>query len=316
MAITKRQMTLVENLQALITKKNLSQSTLANIIQCSKGTMSDLLGSKREFSDAFLARCEQRVVVYGDNKEEDLVTEVRQFKQPYNIIQKCHKEASFALIVGNSGIGKTIVGKYYAKHNPSAYYIKVDRKLSYNALLSLIALELGLLENKGKSKEIRRYSSAKLLDMIVYFVETQATIPCIIIDEAEVLSISTLQQLKNLYTATEGLLSIIISGITSVKKSIAQKAGYNEEWFPIRENNRYTTFARRLKPFVLPQINLDDMRIFCKHYGITNEEIVRMAFAKWGDYGIAYEKILLAQKDYKIDLNKITKEQFNQLLYV
>ncbi len=305
------QQELSKQLQLLITTKGLSQRTISRIIGCSNGTLSDILNNKKPFSQRLINTIFEKIKVYTTNAEDtELVKDVRQYKFINNTLKASHKNAMFTLIVGDTGLGKSMALQQYVKQVKHSYYIKIDRRLTWNQLLTAIASEFGLLDAQGKKREIKRINTYKLMDMITSFVEQQEDIPCLLIDEAEELGYSVLKQLKNLYTATENLMSINICGITSVKNRIAKLAGLNQDWLPIKdESNQYTTFARRVKKFVIPKISYEDLKTFCIKKGLINEEIIKLAYTKWWNYDEANFRISL-MKNEQFNISKITKTEF------
>jgi len=147
----------------------------------------------------------------------------------------------------------------------------------------------------------------------------------LIIDEAEILTRAVWRQLKNLYTATEGLLAICIVGITSIKHTIGRMAGleviryntnqqqtaYIEYFRPLRdENNIFTTFARRLKLFHIATPSADDIEEFCRTKGIINKQVIELACQRWWNYEMADTSIRAMQAS-GIDLSKLTIEEFS-----
>jgi hypothetical protein len=177
-------------------------------------------------------------------------------------------------------------------------------------------------------KKRKRFSSSYLLDKIIAQVEEKAdSNPMLIIDESEVARNILFKEIKNLQTATEGLLSIVIVGITDVMNRIGRMAGlecrayetqtgsgnYTYKWYPVKENsNHYTTFARRISVFRIDNISTEDIAKFCEEKGITNKKVVTMAAARWWNYDEADRAIKRAER-MGIDLSNITPEEFEIL---
>ncbi|MBY0244791.1 MAG: ATP-binding protein [Sphingobacteriaceae bacterium] len=309
--ISKQQQELSTQINNMMRNKGINQAVVSRIARCSTGTVSDLLGGKKQFSNRLLNIIGERIKVYASTDgDKELIKELRQFKIINSVTAECHKQAVFGLLVGNTGLGKSIALQYYTKKNKNTYYIKIDRKLTWNQLLNLIAMEFGLMTAKGKKREVKRYQTNKLMDMITSFIESQEQIPCLIIDESEGLSLAVLKNFKNLYTATQDLLSIVICGITDVRNKIAKIAGLDHEWLPKEdESNVYTTFARRLKRFTIPNISMDDMQVFCGKFGIVDAKIIALATKMWWNYDEAAFRIRLAQS-MGINLSTLTTEEF------
>lgn len=301
---------LKDKLLALKSQKKLKNNELAAMIGRSEGTLSELLADKRSFSDKLVQTILAKL---GDYQVEDnLVTSVRQYQQMWNIAESCKKNSDMRLVVGNSGIGKSVFFRKYSQEHSNVYYLKVDRNLSWNKFLLGVNEVMGIRYKKKTTNE--------LLDNIIKKVEeTSGDNPMLIIDEAEVLSNQIYKHIKNLYTATENLLGIVIVGITEVKNRIAKISGLDtESWLPVREDsNQYTTFARRLKVFRIPNIGYNaekqhDIEVYARAKGIENKEVIEKAIKQWWNYAIAETAIKRAIA-YSFNLSEITLEEFNLL---
>lgn len=317
--ITEKQASLRDKLKMLMEKKNLKPSEIARITGRSEGTISELLRDKKSFTDKLLN------VIYDTLKdylgEDDLVS-TRQFNKIWKIADTGKKASDMRLIVGNTGVGKSIVLRKFAEENECCWYIKIDRKeMTWNRFLFRFATEMGVRLNKDR----KRYSTSYLLDQIIAMVEEKAdSNPMVIIDESEVAKNSFFKEFKNLRTATEGLLNITIVGITDVMNKIGKIAGLesrtyqspngtNYRWYPTKENsNQYTTFARRISVFRIDNISTDDIATFCKEKGITNAQVIKLASERWWNYEEADKAIKRAER-MGIDLSQITPEEFELL---
>lgn len=309
MQISQLQQTLLARLMSLKQSKKLKNNELAAIISVSEGTMSDILSSKKTFSDKLIQQCLARISDY--NIDFDVVP-VRQFNQITSILTTCKTKSDMRLIIGNTGIGKSLVTRKFAKDNADVYYFKVDRSYTWKDLLAEICKIMGI--------EPKLRGAKHLLNNIIQKIEqTSGNNPLLIIDESEVLTNPIYKHIKNLYTATEGLLGIAIVGITEIQARIAKIAGLdNTTWFPIKsDSNQYTTFARRLVVHRIPNIGYDvegihDIDVFMKNYGITNAEVLAAARVKIWNYGEANRIIQRANK-MNFKLSELTINEFEIL---
>lgn len=317
--ISPKQALLRDKLIQLMDKKNMKPAEIARISGRSEGTMSELLRNKKAFSDKLLNVVHDSLKDYMG--EEDLVS-TRQYNKMWNIAHAGKKLSDMRLVVGNTGVGKSVVFKKFAEENESCWYIKIDRKeVTWNRFLLQVAIEMGVrLPRKRK-----RFSSSMLLDAIIELVEAKAdSNPMLIIDESEVARISLFKEFKNLRTATEGLLNITIVGITEVMERIGKMAGlecrayegangFVHRWYPVKENsNQYTTFARRITVFRIDNISSEDIAAFCHEKGITNEQVIALAQSRWWNYDEADRAIKRAER-MNIDLSRITPGEFEVL---
>lgn len=317
--ISQKQANLRDKLKALMEKKNLKAAEIARTTGRSEGTISDLLNDKKSFTDKLLNVIYERLKDYMG--EEDLV-QTRQFSKMWNIAASGKKMSDMRLVVGNTGVGKSVVYKKFAEENECCYYVKIDRKeMTWNRFLMEVITEMGIKVDKNR----KRFSTSFMMDKIIQFVEENAErSPMLIIDESEVAKNSLFKDFKNLRTATEGLMNITIVGITDVIKRIGKIAGlenrayptgngYSYKWYPTKENsNVYTTFARRISVFRIDNISTDDIADFCADKGITNKQVIALASERWWNYEEADKAIKRAER-MGIDLSNITPEEFEVL---
>lgn len=305
-----------DRLVALQKGKKLKNNEIATICGRSESTISELLNNRRAFADSLIHSMLGKLSDYL--QESSLVTTLRQYQVMMSIAERCKQMSDMRLVVGNTGIGKTVVFRKFAADNQAVYYFKVDRQYSWNKFLLSVCRVMGI-EPEGRS-------SNALLDAVIRKVEqTCDARPMLIIDEAEILTRAVWKQLKNLYTATEGLLGICLVGITSVKNMLARLAGleavryntsqqqtaYMEYFRPLREeNNIYTTFVRRLKLFHIDTTSRHDIAEFCRVKGINNPDVVDIACTRWWNYEMA-DTAIRALKESGVDLNTITPEEFS-----
>lgn len=317
--INPRQLVLKEKLLVLMEKKNMKPAEISRITGRSEGTISELLRDKKNFSPRLLTVIHESLRDYMGDEE---LVQTRQFVKMWNIAKASKAAGDMRLVVGNTGIGKSVLFKKFAEENESCWFLKFDRKeITWNRLLLLIAREMGVRLDKKR----KRFSSTFLLDEIVKLIEEKAdTNPMIIIDESEVARISIFKELKNLRTATEGLLSIVIVGITDVMNKIGRMSGLESRtydtpngaqyrWYPkTTDSNQYTTFARRISLFRIENISTKDIEDFCIEKGITNTEVIKLAQNKWWNYEDADRAIRRAEL-MGINLAELTPAEFEVL---
>jgi hypothetical protein len=307
--ISDRQASLRDKVLMLKEKKNLTGAELSRITGRSEGTISDLLGNKKSFSDKLIAVVYESLRDYlGDN---DLVA-TRQYAMMWNIAKTGKQASDMRLVTGNTGVGKSVVFKKFAEETPCCVYYKIyDRGLSWNNLLNEVCRGFAIKMPIDR----KRYRRAELLGAIISYVEQNADQnPMLIVDESEVMRNAFFKEFKNLQTATDGLLSIVIVGISEVTTRVAKIAGLDPQtWLPIHDDsNQYTTFARRIKSFRIPNISTCDIRDFCIAKGIENNKVIEEASKTWWNYGAAQTAIDRAER-MGISLKEITIDEFRVL---
>jgi type II secretory pathway predicted ATPase ExeA len=294
-------------------QKGLSNKDVSVITQRSEGTISDLMNSGKSFSDKLIFSVKAKIADYIGHDANELVTSLTQYRLIDNIASACKRKSDMRLVVGNTGIGKSVVCKEFSSRNENSYYFKADRKYTRNKLF----LEL----NRVMMCPITNKSSNALLDNIIRKVEeTTEGNPILFIDEAEVLPNARFKDLKDLFTATEGLLGIMIVGITDTARKLAKLSGLTVDFkgsiinfYPLKtDSNDYTTMVRRINGFRISNISPEDIVEYCRSKGIKNEDVLKEASKKWWNYGLAETKINRALR-IGFNLPEMTLEQFNRL---
>lgn|GEM_PF-2032917 len=317
--ISEKQANLRDKVFAMMEKKNLKPAEISRITGRSEGTMSEFLNGKKSFSDKLLNAIHDSL---KDYMGEDELVHTRQFNKMWGILTTGKQGCDMRLIAGNTGVGKSVLCKKFAEENECCYYVKIDRTdMSWNQFLKRVCREMGVSLDRNR----KRFSTAFLLDSIVQKIEEKADgNPQLIIDESEFARNPFFKELKGLQTATEGLLSIVVVGISDVVKRIGRLAGlesrvyqtpsgYVYRWYPAKENsNIYTTFARRIKVFRINNVSTDDIRAFCTEKGIGNKKVIELACQRWWNYEDADRAVKRAER-MNINLATITTEEFEIL---
>lgn len=316
--ISSIQLKFKEKLIAVQNTKGLKNHEIATITGRSESTVSEILRDKRAFADNLI---HSMLTMLNDYMQDgDLVTSLRQYTIMMNIAKLGKEAHDMRLIVGNTGIGKSVVFKKFAAENKACFYFKIDRHYSWNKFLLEINRVMGI--------DVEKRTTNALLDNIIRKSEQLSNDnPKLIIDEAEIINKCIWKNLKNLRTATEDLLSIDIVGITDVKNTIAKMAGleivrynknenqtcYTEYFKPRRdENNIYTTFARRLKVFHITTPTDYDIEDFCRTKGITNKKVIELACQRWWNYAMADNAVKKAVS-MGLDLSQLSLDEFEML---
>lgn len=122
----------------------------------------------------------------------------------YSSIRMCHLKGGFALEAGDAGIGKTMACKRYAEDYPNtSIYISVNPCLStINAILKLLCQALNVT------------SSGRKDDMFLSICDAlQGERKVIIIDEAQHLTIKTLEAIRALFDMQENVGICLVGNI-------------------------------------------------------------------------------------------------------
>ena len=215
----------------------------------------------------------------------------------------CKKYGKAKLCVDECGIGKTFAAKYLSKTLPNCFYVDASQGKSIILFTRVLAQAIGL-DSGGKWYDVKE-------DIKCYL--KMIPNPIVIIDEAGDLSQHTLQEIKELWNATEGFCAWYLMGADGLKYIIdkgikLRKPGFKEIFS--RFSERYTTtvpidktekllFYRKLITDVLTANMVEKSRI---------DEIVRRCLIKYGDgaiSGLRRAESLLILFDNKDELNQI-----------
>ncbi len=122
-----------ERLLTIQKNKKLKNNEIAAITGRSESTISEIINNKRAFADALIYSMMSRLNDYM--QESNLVTSLRQYTVMMQIVERCKDMSDMRLVVGNTGIGKTVVMRKFASENKAVYYFKIDRQYTWNKFL-------------------------------------------------------------------------------------------------------------------------------------------------------------------------------------
>ncbi len=141
-----------------------------------------------------------------------------------------YSKREFNLIYGRPGTGKTIAIREFAKAHPGTYVVTCSRSTKSKTLFMKIADALGIIS----------YGSTDMLSMrIAREIKRKASPTLIIIDEADLLKINALEDLRALYdevnatdelNAKERKLGIVLCGNEKLVEDIAIYAAEREDY--------------------------------------------------------------------------------------
>ena len=203
---------LQEKINAYISETGISQSKLAGMIGISQTALSQWRNSK--YDNGNIEEIESKILEFfklsDDEKEHSKLPKITDDYIPistsetvYGIIRYCHLEKNIGLVYGDSGVGKTRGAKKYIDENPtnSIYIIATPITGTLSNIMASLAAELKVPVSTNKMK---------LLMAIREKLKTSNKI--IIIDEAQFLKYSAIEELRLLREQEEGKLGIVFIG--------------------------------------------------------------------------------------------------------
>ena len=281
--ISQLQTLFAEEVSAILSQKQMKQTEIAACGGCHPDSIGKLLRGTRTFSDEWLNRLRHALQTYSPPEP---LFDVRQRRQMQHIATAVRNERLFALVSGNTGIGKTTALKDIFRRAPSTFYLQIADDCSWTNLLQQLATACG--------RAVKSTSSEVLLKQISeQFVRRAQRQPLLIIDGAEVLSLQTFSRLKALHLSTERQTGILIAAHVSLKRRmerVIQAAGTNDK-------SAYMPFWRRLTHVTLPHVSEEDVKQICeKDLQVRDPEVTRVAQQYWTNYGTMNKDLLIAKR--------------------
>jgi DNA transposition AAA+ family ATPase len=134
-----------------------------------------------------------------------------QSKEILNELMECKEYARAAMIISNTGIGKTHTLRLFKKNKPENTYL-VTMGDTYNLLTTMNALleQLGLSTMVGKNA--KHYALKNIGKRIAEISKEADEVPVVIIDEAENCKLNTLKAFKELYDIIIPYCSMVLIG--------------------------------------------------------------------------------------------------------
>lgn len=179
-----------------------------------------------------------------------------QFMQVINALQESKKNSSTAIIIDDTGFGKTYAVDRFCNKNPLHTYritVSAQHKMIdiVNELLDIMNLETihpGSYYNYSKVARLGKIIS-KLTDL-----KLEGHEPIIILDEAENLSLPVLQMLKALYDGVKNSSAIVLIGTEQLLIKLHKLKSANKEGMP--------QFYRRFKAGIVQVIGGKSFEVF------------------------------------------------------
>jgi DNA transposition AAA+ family ATPase len=210
-------MTLQEQLQTLMKSKNISANKIAADIGYSAAVLSTWLAKKYTGN---VAEVESAIKAYLDIWEERSALQdidipfvaTKNAKTILGVLRRAHIDHKFNVVTAESGMGKTKTVNEYATRNRTAILIEVNVTFNAKILISVLHKRLGY---SGKGT---KYS------MLTECIENlKGSDRLIIIDEADLLGVDSLEMMRCLHDATH--VGIVLTGLPPLAENIRGSKG-------------------------------------------------------------------------------------------
>lgn len=174
-------------------------------------------------------------------------------------------------IDGNTGDGKSYTAQDYLRQHPkNTYIVRCDGDLTAKSFFTEMAYSLGMTPS-GPVYDIRKNVIQKL--------KNEET-PLLIIDESENLKDRAWESLKRIMDDLKGHCGIAFIGANEFERMLQKKADKLKGCFPqVLRRIREGGFTKLLR------MNLDDVALICKPYGVGKVSLQKALFERCKNVG-------------------------------
>ncbi|WP_172197514.1 AAA family ATPase [Campylobacter sp. RM16188] len=212
-------------LRSFISQTSISQSAIARAIGVSATQISQFLNGKYPGDNESLAteivkvmrNHNQKALKKGKDDEDENFTpsHTHDFSRAMFVIDDTIEDREMAVIYGEPGTGKSVIMKAAKQKYPNAVLIEATLNTNAAAFLDELMLKLNLSLSGKKANDKHK--------AIVDFLNKPNTDKVILIDEAEHLSVRSLEDLRRIYDFTQ--TPIILCGTYILIKNLRGKNG-------------------------------------------------------------------------------------------
>lgn len=282
-------------------RKSLNNKELSHLVDRSRSVVSEIRNGRRQFSDLVLNQIKNRLSAY---QPDDGLLQTSQYNVLTRVCTGCLHDLDLRMVIGDTGLGKTMVLKDFSANNEHAYYLKIGQSMTQTMFLKQVALAVGC--------KVEQYRRDHFFERISERLDEKGSM-VLLIDECEVLSLSTLKVIKHLHNAFEGSLGIVVVGVPSLKSRLMKQGGIAATTFQlIKPSNEYTTLFRRCKFFHLGGILQSDSKLFSDRQGITNPKVISYLFNRCWNYDYL-DKLLAKALRMGVDFDQVLVEDLDKI---
>ena len=216
---------LVEQVKQAIKDCGISQKAAAGAMNIAEGTLSQIIGGTYETASiqkmegvlrTWLDKVQKRQTAYKPLVIKFVPTSISEYV--FNITDSCRACKEMGVFVGKAGIGKTASIREYAKQHSDVIVIYADNTMTKHGLFEDLAEALNL-NPVGSTNALFKRCKRRLHDGDF----------CIIVDEAEHLSLDMLDDLRRLADPEVGGCGLLLIGLPKLLitlRSCKGKADY------------------------------------------------------------------------------------------
>ena len=186
---------LAEKISKYLEEKKMSQRQFATAAAVNAAFVSQILNGK-PVSEVV----ERKVSAFLEGRKVSGLYETKDFKLSLKYIKIAHKHKMLVGIVGDTGMGKTTVLKYYARRQ-NVFYIRADKSLTANQMIFDLAQELGIGKT-GTVSEVVRACCKRL---------NQLENPLVLVDECGKIKPLQMMYLQEIRDNTENNCGMVLA---------------------------------------------------------------------------------------------------------
>jgi len=210
-----------------------------------------------------------------------------QFTEIVSTLEDCKTECKTALLIANTGLGKTNAIDVFCKKNPlNTYRITVNSLYKLVDVINDLGDLIGIEATTIYGKRMHTYSLKNRMDKIAAkLIEQKQTggEPILIIDEGENMEISVLKMTKGLFDIVKGHCGIVLVGTPKLLNNMLNSNGRNRTSSP----ELYRRFKAGLKT-ISPINKKRDFKPFFDRY-VKDKGLQKLISMLAENYGELYD---------------------------
>lgn len=206
---------LAEKISKYLEEKKMSQRQFATAAAVNAAFVSQILNGK-PVSEVV----ERKVSAFLEGRKVSGLYETKDFKLSLKYIKIAHRHKMLVGIVGDTGMGKTTVLKYYARRQ-NVFYIRADKSLTANQMIFDLAQELGIGKT-GTVSEVVRACCKRL---------NQLENPLVLVDECGKIKPLQMMYLQEIRDNTENNCGMVLAGMPCFRQKLAEGSRRQREGF-------------------------------------------------------------------------------------
>lgn len=282
---TEQKLSITEAALAYMRSKKLTQADMCRLSKINAGYLSPMLKGEFKVGNTNI---EKRWFVqlakscdFKWDKNYWAVVQTPQFMQVIDALQTAKENSSTAVIIDDSGAGKTFaVDRFCLKHPTHTFRITVSADHSKIDLINEL-LEVMNMDKVSRSTYTNyNYTKVSFLNRIINKLiayKDEGYEPVIIWDEAENLRLPVFQMLKMIYDGVKGNCAMVLIGTDQLLNKMNRLKNKNRDGMP--------QFYRRFKAGIVQVLGKKDFVPFFQKFEINDKGLRNLLNDMCENYG-------------------------------